>query len=328
MLEPLDPDTLGGAVYAALVAQPAASVGELAASTGHPPEQILPALDELCRLRLAAEREPDPAAAEHVRRFEAQPPDGYAAELLSGYERRLDAARDAHRHLSDMFWLARRGAAHYPGLEVVQERSLVREQIHRMLAETEHEVRALDRGPYLSTTQEQYDAETAAQARRLADGISYRVVYEQAALATHPNALACIRNGEQARTAPSLPLKLFLMDSKRAILPLDPAGLTDGATLIVYPSALLSALENTFEIFWDLATPVSHPAPSVGEHLSGQHRAVLELLAAGATDDQIATRLRLSRSTVTRTCATLFQRLGANTRFQAGINAQRQDWLS
>jgi DNA-binding NarL/FixJ family response regulator len=61
--------------------------------------------------------------------------------------------------------------------------------------------------------------------------------------------------------------------------------------------------------------------------LSEQDRKIITLMAAGVTDDAIARRLRLSRRTVSRRIATLLDRLGATTRFQAGVQAAHRDWL-
>jgi DNA-binding NarL/FixJ family response regulator len=41
----------------------------------------------------------------------------------------------------------------------------------------------------------------------------------------------------------------------------------------------------------------------------------------------IARQLRLSRRTVTRRIAALLDRLGATTRFQAGVQAATRGWL-
>ena len=50
-------------------------------------------------------------------------------------------------------------------------------------------------------------------------------------------------------------------------------------------------------------------------------------MASGATDDAISRRLGLSRRTVVRRAARLLERLGASTRFQAGVQAAHRGWL-
>ncbi len=326
MLDALGTDSLIGEVYAALITHPNITVEDLVSITNQPAQQIAAVLDELHRSDLAAENTLNSDSGR--RTWEAQAPDGAAADLLHNYERRLDVARNAHHQLTKMFWLARRGSAHYPGLEVIRNPAVAREQVRILEMSVTTQIRGLDRGPYLQNTAElQLPRKIDLQIQRMSEGIPYRVIYDSRDLPAHPTLMECIAAGEQARSLADLPLKMIMADSQCAALPLDPAGITDGATLIVHPSALLTALEGIFETFWDLALPVAHPFTDNDNSLTGLQCDVLALLAAGATDSQIAAKLNLSRSTVVRTCSTLFQTLGANTRFQAGIYAQRQGWL-
>ena len=56
-------------------------------------------------------------------------------------------------------------------------------------------------------------------------------------------------------------------------------------------------------------------------------RQLLELLAAGATDEGIARSLGYSVRTTQRRIQALLNMLGASTRFQAGRSAQARGWL-
>jgi len=56
-------------------------------------------------------------------------------------------------------------------------------------------------------------------------------------------------------------------------------------------------------------------------------RALLQMLAQGCTDESAAKRLGLSLRTVRRMTAVLLGRLGARSRFQAGVRAAQQGWL-
>ena len=121
-----------------------------------------------------------------------------------------------------------------------------------------------------------------------------------------------------------VPMKLIIADDQRAVLPLDPNDLTDSATLVIHPSGLLTALISIFEALWRTAVPISGPRHVP---LTDQERMILTLMVSGATDDVIARRLNLSRRTVLRHSGALFDRLGAKTRFQAGVQAARRGWL-
>jgi DNA-binding NarL/FixJ family response regulator len=75
---------------------------------------------------------------------------------------------------------------------------------------------------------------------------------------------------------------------------------------------------------WDRAAPV----PDLGGgSLSDLRRFLLEQLAAGQVDEQIAVRLGIGLRTVRRRVADLMTELGADTRFQAGVEAARRGWI-
>jgi DNA-binding NarL/FixJ family response regulator len=61
--------------------------------------------------------------------------------------------------------------------------------------------------------------------------------------------------------------------------------------------------------------------------LSPTDRHLLRLLADGLTDEAAAKRLGISARTVRRIMADLMDRLGAESRFEAGVEAARRGWL-
>jgi DNA-binding NarL/FixJ family response regulator len=117
-----------------------------------------------------------------------------------------------------------------------------------------------------------------------------------------------------------VPMKLAVFDRTAALLPLAVEELVDSA-LVVHPCALLDALTEMFWLLWDQAVPV------VPASLDPLEARLMTLLAAGFKDDAIARHLALSSRTVGRRVAELMETLGARTRFQAGIHAQRRHLL-
>jgi len=115
-------------------------------------------------------------------------------------------------------------------------------------------------------------------------------------------------------------MKLAVFDRTAALLPLSVDQLVDSA-LVVYPCALLDALVEMFLLLWDQAVPV------VPVRMDPLDARLMTLLAAGFKDDAIARQLTLSSRTVGRRVAELMESLGARTRFQAGIHAQRRRLL-
>lgn len=62
---------------------------------------------------------------------------------------------------------------------------------------------------------------------------------------------------------------------------------------------------------------------TAGSPISPREWQVLQLLAQGCTDEAVARNLGVSLRTVRRTTADLMERLGARSRFQAGLKAAR-----
>jgi DNA-binding CsgD family transcriptional regulator len=165
----------------------------------------------------------------------------------------------------------------------------------------------------------------------LARGVRYRVVYARAAIEVpgyyEENLRPSIAAGEEARVLPSVPVKLSIIDQRMAVvaLPIQHAEVYN-SLVIVYPSALLSALTGLFEIAWRAALPM-HVGENAPSTLRPVERQVLELLAMGFTDEVIADRLGVSRRTLTRHVERLMDRAGVDGRFQLGLYSARHGWI-
>lgn len=210
----------------------------------------------------------------------------------------------------------------YAAVEAISGIAAGHEAVERMQRGARRELRIIDMPPYHGSA-DHYAAQEVLQAARMAEGIAYRVIYSRAACedpVAAPNLIRMVERGEQARTLADPPMKLVLADDDLAALPL-PA---ESTMLLVRPSALLDALAHLFDTLWRLAVPVSVDADSP---LDERDRLILTLLATGATDDAIARRVGVNRRTVVRRVSALQVRLGATTRFQAGLQAGRRGWL-
>jgi DNA-binding NarL/FixJ family response regulator len=67
--------------------------------------------------------------------------------------------------------------------------------------------------------------------------------------------------------------------------------------------------------------------PGLGAVVGDGDRQLVEMLAAGAKDEQIARALGVSLRTVRRRVAALLADLGVRSRFQAGVEAMRRGWV-
>jgi DNA-binding NarL/FixJ family response regulator len=118
-----------------------------------------------------------------------------------------------------------------------------------------------------------------------------------------------------------VPLKLAIADQTVAILPFtSTTSVMIDSALVVYAPTLLDALVKLFDLLWQVAEPVVPEAESTDERL-------LSLLAAGLKDEAIARQLGISLRTVHRRTSELSLALGARTRFQAGVLAERSGLL-
>jgi DNA-binding CsgD family transcriptional regulator len=144
--------------------------------------------------------------------------------------------------------------------------------------------------------------------------------------ATVAHARWLTESGGQVRTAPTLPHRMVLIDARIAFVPLDPADTAKGA-LQVTDSGIVATLQALFEQVWACATPFGASSAPERSGLTAREREILKLLAAGLTDEAVATRLAISDRTVRRVMNDLCERLGAASRFEAGIRAAQAGWL-
>lgn len=85
------------------------------------------------------------------------------------------------------------------------------------------------------------------------------------------------------------------------------------------------ALAGLFDRLWQLAAPAGRLP--VSPELDERDATILRLLAAGVSDASIARQTGFSQRTVERRIRQLMDRLGAQTRFQAAVQAVHRSWL-
>ncbi|CAM5426726.1 LuxR C-terminal-related transcriptional regulator [Streptomyces abikoensis] len=131
--------------------------------------------------------------------------------------------------------------------------------------------------------------------------------------------------GGQVRTVPALPIRMIISDRSSAVLPVSGDDPSEGALLLT-GHGTLTALCALFESAWASAQPLGRAKSRDERGLTGQESTVLRLLAAGHTDEAIAKRLGVSSRTARRIATDLMERLGAHSRFEAGVKAVRRGW--
>ncbi|GLW11287.1 transcriptional regulator [Microtetraspora sp. NBRC 13810] len=305
-------------LYRDLLHRPRATLPELAAHTGRTTVALRRAFSRLEAQGLVSRMAGRPV------RFLPTRPDVAVAALISRREEGLAQAR-----LAALALLAETPRAENQApeelVEVVQGQAAVVQRFTQLQQTATEELLVLDRPPYAQDPAQQNDTEI----ERLAHGLQVRGIYDVSALAIPGKlrlAQEAVAAGEQARISPDVSMKLAIADRRTAILPLntDAAAHADSA-VIVHSSTLLDALVALFEVLWRSALPLpARPFETSSADLPDQE--LFTLLAAGLKDEAVARQLGVSLRTVHRRVSELMDRLGARTRFQAGLLAARHGW--
>ncbi|MFB6720598.1 LuxR C-terminal-related transcriptional regulator [Kribbella sp. NPDC056345] len=163
--------------------------------------------------------------------------------------------------------------------------------------------------------------------RDVQPGIRYRALFPDSARTApawsrHLGALAMA--GVAVRTTPVVMMNALVIDGRTALLPADNA---DGSVAVLRLNSVVAATTGFFERVWPDAVPFGGTDVVMAAELSWREQEVLRLMALGCTDEQAAAQLAVSVRTIRRMVAQLMNRLGARSRFQAGVKAADRGWL-
>lgn len=162
-------------------------------------------------------------------------------------------------------------------------------------------------------------------------GVRYRVIVPDTArtapvLATRLGTLALA--GADTRTVPEVPTDALVIDGSVVVLPVDrTSGGRSLGTAVFRLSSVVTTTMELFERVWLSAVPMTPSDMPDAAELNARERELLSLLSSGSTDESAAVRLGVSVRTVRRMVADIMNRLGARSRFQAGVKAADRGWL-
>lgn len=323
------PDRRSGNLLIALGYSPETSTfyERLLPFSGRPVEEVLEFLeiapDEL-EARLAPLREFEVAVVDQGLLRVRTPADAMSMMLRISAER----ARQAHDRLitlSEAMPYVGGTTVRAPSVHIDDERPLDGEVIasgsmlrslQAMIHETPGDLMWLR--PDLWTVDYLRDLDSLAAAGR-----EVRAIYPARALSEAPQYLAGnAAHGEQIRILPEIQIRLMVVKGAVAAMP-EPLGLGTSPRVVVRQQAVVDLAAAYFDTLWVHAAPVydfHRPADTA-------RRLLLQQLAQGAQDEQIARRLGVSLRTVRRRVAELMTELQAESRFQAGVEAARRGWL-
>ncbi len=323
MLDALGLSAQHEAVYRAMLRCPGLNVAGLAEHLAIPRQAVREALDVLADLALIR-LDPSGAQARVVR-----PQAGLTALLVkveaevAVRQRQIEATRAA---------IASIAAAHEDQAPAVEGRRLegletVRDRLAELAYTARRECLSFTTGG--GQSEDTIEAERPLNQSALERGVRIRNLYQDS-FRNDPATLAYARwmasVGGQSRTTPTVPMRMVIVDREIALVPLNPADPRQGA-LELHSAGVIAALVALFEQVWSTGTPFGGEMPVDENGLTPQERELLQLLADGHTDESAARKLALSARSVQRMMTSLTVRLGAASRFQAGVNANRRNWV-
>ncbi|MFD9269745.1 LuxR C-terminal-related transcriptional regulator [Streptomyces goshikiensis] len=183
---------------------------------------------------------------------------------------------------------------------------------------------ALPRRPYDQGVREQAALLSSELVRR---GAQVRVLHvkevsRDPAYAENTRRIAA--SGARMRVLSYLPVWMAIADRDFAIVQSDP-GLDDAHATLLRGWNLVGAYRALFDHVW--ARSAGPAVPEERDALDEREREALVLLAEGLTDEGISRRTGLSVRTIRRTIAGVMARMGVQSRFQAGVEAARRQWI-
>ncbi|MEV7416142.1 helix-turn-helix transcriptional regulator [Streptomyces sp. NPDC089919] len=318
-------EELDQTVYEEMLARPELGLAELAGRLGVEPDRIRDCLDRLFALRLVQ------ASFETPGRFTVVDPVlGMQRLLEQQHEELVRRHRQAAGHQQALVRiLAGGGAGGRPaeGVERLTGLDAVQRRLERLALEARTEVLTfMPGGPQSAAALEAAERNDALV---LARGVAVRtigldLVREDPATLRYSRAL--VAGGGAFRTVAALPTRMVLVDRTHALVPIDPADTRQGALCLSAPG-MIAPLVALFEREWGAAVPLGADPSEAGYVPTEQERSLLSLLAQGHTDESAAGQLHISARTARRIMASLIERLGARSRFEAGLRAARLGWV-
>ncbi|MFY1670898.1 LuxR C-terminal-related transcriptional regulator [Plantactinospora sp. WMMB334] len=294
-------------VYRTVVTFGPATAGELCTALGMPVRRVAAALDELASIDAIGRR---PGSSPRSAAWAATPP----AEVVAALQRKRQAAVPGSRADSPL-----RKHLLPLGTEVgyLPSRAQARARLAELNAVVSHEHLAMHPEPA-------FDAESMRSAlpmdrMALSRGVHMRIL---GVGQTEPDPLAAYRGPPaepvpEYRTAPSMPMKLIVIDRKVAFFPVDAGNLERGYLEIAQPP-VVSALVDLFEQHWQSARDRWEWAiPQAA--LTPREHTLITLLAQGHTDASAARRMHLGLRTVGYVVRRLMDRFDVENRFQLGL---------
>ncbi|MEU6211673.1 LuxR C-terminal-related transcriptional regulator [Streptomyces sp. NPDC047023] len=326
MLTELGLDARAENVYRAMLIDPGSGVAALAATLGVGEGEVREALDLLSELALV-----QPSADDSGRLRAVSPDIGMEILMargqaeLAAQQQRLEASRAAAARLISEYSQLRPADRH-PGVEQLIGLDAVRDRLVALTRDTKDELLAFS--PDATLSESALTASRPLNRTLLERGVRMRTVYLDSVRNSRPSvehANWLTELGGQVRTVASLPTRMLIVDRSTALIPVSDD--SSAGAVVLTGHGMLVALCALFESTWATAQPLAEVAVLGPDGLTAQQTTAVRLLAEGHTDEAIAKRLGVSSRTARRIANELMERLGARSRFEAGVRAVQEGWL-
>jgi DNA-binding CsgD family transcriptional regulator/sugar-specific transcriptional regulator TrmB len=315
-------------IYRTVLSNPNKGFEEIREMTGLSETVLRAHLDRLSELSLVRLPPGD------SRTFRAVGPEVAMKLLLARQEARLAAEKkrteDVRLAVESMVAeFAQRSGGAVSEIEQATGIDEIRDRISLLCHEVRTEVMAF--APSGAQTVENMEAARPQDMELLERGVRMRTLYLDSLRNSQPTvayATWLTSRGGQVRTVPTLPVRLLIVDRETAVIPMDEESSADGA-LFLKGNGILAALCELFDSVWQRAVPLGDVPDESDEHRpSTVEVEYLRLLSDGHTDEVIARRLGVSPRTARRMAAEVMEKLGARSRFQAGVKAAQRGWIA
>ncbi len=163
-----------------------------------------------------------------------------------------------------------------------------------------------------------------------ADGqpIGIRTVWDSQVLEL-PGAVGALAaradGGEGQRVLGRVPISVVVVDTAACLIEWSSENEDGPQGMLIRTHGMVLAVRALVERLWDIAIPLNRGITP--EEVDSRDATILRLMAAGVPDASIARQAGVSQRTVERRIRALMDRLSAQTRFQAGVQAARRGWL-
>ncbi|MFJ4090591.1 LuxR C-terminal-related transcriptional regulator [Kitasatospora sp. NPDC089913] len=241
-------------------------------------------------------------------------------EALRAQRRRIQQERDGLAALVPVYLQARQHAYPQGTIDHLPDKFAVRALLCDVVDSCRSEVLVSKHGGSFppAALREALPRDLAVLGR----GVRMRSLYQHATRFDQPTRLHAeqlIGAGAEIRTLPEVLPQMIIVDGALALLPA-----RSGGALVIREPDLLSYLLDVFARDWENATPFATGPQAAHDIAVTVKQSILVLLAKGLKDESIARRLGISLRTCRRHVSEILEGLGAHSRFQAGVFAERQ----